>query len=143
MGEDNPQSVAREFVELFGRIEYALKRSGQLVPNADHAQADWTAYAKSLGAKFYNEVAASGIADTLINRPPRKLMREGLEWSRGTSAPLENVHQLMIEGVCRVRNSYIHGEKFVGGPDGQWNRDAKLVREALEVLKLALSQKEP
>jgi hypothetical protein len=107
----------------------------------EHAQADWAAYAKMLGSDFFDRVASSGIADTLISDPPRKLMREGLRWSRRKSTPLENVHELLLEGVCRVRNSFVHGEKFVGGPDGQWERDARLVKEALAVLKLALSEK--
>jgi hypothetical protein len=33
--------------------------------------------------------------------------------------------------------TYFHGEKFTGGPDGQWERDAKLIEEAHAVLKEA------
>jgi len=35
----------------------------------------------------------------------------------------------------------MHGEKFVGGPDAdQWERDTKLVREALAVLREAANR---
>lgn len=37
-------------------------------------------------------------------------------------------------GSAAVRNSYFHGEKFTGGPAGQWERDAKLIEEAHAVL---------
>ena len=61
-----------------------------------------------------------------------------MQWSPPNPAPLANVAQLMINGVCRVRNSYIHGEKFTGGPEGQWDRDTTLIMEAHAVLKEAM-----
>jgi hypothetical protein len=36
-----------------------------------------------------------------------------------------------------VRNSYFHVEKFTGGAEGKWERDAKLIEEAHSVLKMA------
>ncbi|RWP23633.1 hypothetical protein [Mesorhizobium sp.] len=51
---------------------------------------------------------------------------------------MANVAQLLINGVCRVRNSYIHGEKFTGGLEGQWECDATLIAEAHVVLKTAM-----
>ena len=79
---------------------------------------------------------AAGIANTLIGHPPRQLLAN-LQWSPQDPAPLANIAQLVINGICRVRNSYIHGEKFTGGPDGQWKRDAKLLLEAHAVLNEA------
>ena len=67
-------------------------------------------------------------------------MRDGLTWMPEKPEPLRNVEELFVQGVCRVRNSYLHGEKFVGGPDAkQWERDSKLVREALAVLSEAVN----
>ena len=103
-----------------------------------HAEANWTSFAKALGPNFFEKVADAGIANTIINDPPRKLMSD-LAWKRNPG-PLKNTHELIVVGVCRIRNSYIHGEKFVGGGDNQWERDATLVREALAILKFALSQ---
>ena len=39
-----------------------------------------------------------------------------MAWSPERPGPLTNLAQLIIDGVCRVRNSYILGEKFTGGP---------------------------
>jgi len=41
--------------------------------------------------------------------------------------------------IRRARNSYLHGEKFRGGPDGQWERDVTLIKEAHIVLQAALA----
>jgi hypothetical protein len=46
------------------------------------------------------------------------------------------VVELFDQGVCRVRNSLFHGEKFVDRQD-QRERDAILVSEALSVLREA------
>ena len=132
----NPHLAARKFAEDFGAMEYAMKRS----PNYRRkkkaiAEADWDAFAKDLGQEFFDQIVKSGIAKNLIGEPPRRLLAD-MQWDPPNSAPLSNVAQLIINGVCRVRNSYFHGEKFTGGPTGQWERDAKLIEEAHTVLKM-------
>ncbi|WP_282045878.1 hypothetical protein [Roseibium album] len=129
----NPYKLAKAFATDFGHMEYALKRSGYLRPNKDIAEADWDAFANSLGSKFFEHVVTNSIAKTLIGHPPRRLLAD-MQWAPPNPKPLENTHQLIINGVCRVRNSYLHGEKFTGGPEGQWERDATLVEEAHAVL---------
>lgn len=133
----NPYRAADEFAKDFRQIEYALKRSGYLKKGKDHAEADWDRYASELGPKFFEHVVSNRLAKVLIAAPPRRLLAN-LEWTPPSPAPLTNVSQLMINGVCRVRNSYIHGEKFTGGPEGQWDRDAILITEAHAVLKAAM-----
>lgn len=132
----NPHAAAAAFAEDFRRAEYALKRSGYL-RKRDVAEADWDAVARELGPAFHDRVVALGIAPTLVRRPPRRLMSD-LTWGPDEPAPLANAAQLIVNGVCRVRNSYIHGEKFTGGPEGQWDRDLALVTEAHVVLTLAI-----
>lgn len=132
----DPYRDAEEFAALFRKTEHDLKRSGFL-RDTDHAQADWNKFARELGLPFFEEIRASGRADTLLGEPPRKLMREGLEWLPLNPRPLANVVELFEQGVCRVRNSFVHGEKFVSGQEGQWERDATLVAEASFVLKQA------
>ena len=109
----NAHEIAEAFAADFRHTKYALKRSGYLRKNKDGAEADWDLFAEELGVAFFNHVKASGIAKTLIDQPPRKLLVT-LDWSPPNPPPLTNVAQLMINGMCRVRNSYIHGEKFVG-----------------------------
>ena len=135
---DNPYEIARAFALDFGRAEYALKRSKYLRKNKEIAEVDWDAFARDLGVDFFANVVAKGIAKTLVGDPPRRLLAD-MEWSPDKTSPLTNVHQLMIEGVCRVRNSLLHGEKFTGGPEGQWARDRTLITEAHAVLNQAIA----
>lgn len=135
---ENPYIVAGDFARQFGDAEYALKRSGRIRLNKATAEADWDAFARDLGPEFFAAVVDSGIAKTLISKPPRRLMND-LLWAPEVPVPLTNVHELIIQGVCRVRNSYLHGEKFRGGPDNQWGRDVTLIKEAHAVLQAALA----
>lgn len=135
----NPYEAATSFAAEFASIEYALKRTPKFRrPNRIVAEADWDAFAKELGKEFFDHVMKSGIAKTLIGEPPRRLLAN-MNWEPQNPAPLTNVSQLIVNGVCRVRNSYLHGEKFTGGPEGQWDRDTTLVEEAHAVLKEARS----
>jgi hypothetical protein len=135
---DNPYEIARAFALDFGCAEYVLKRSKYLRQNREIAEADWESFARDLGGDFFTDIVAKGMAKTLIGDPPRRLMAD-MTWSPEKTAPLTNVHQLMIEGVCRVRNSLLHGEKFTGGPEGQWARDRTLITEAHAVLNEAVA----
>lgn len=134
----NPYLAADAFVADFRQTEYALKRSNHKRQGTSVAEADWDSFANELGKPFFDHVVAAQIAKTLIGEPPRRLMAD-MAWSPENPAPLSNVNELIVQGVCRVRNSYIHGEKFTGGPEGQWDRDLKLISEAHEVLREAMS----
>jgi hypothetical protein len=133
----NPYTAAEEFARDFRATEYALKRSGFLRKNREAAEADWDLFARSLGQPFFDHVIGKEIATTLIGNPPRRLLAD-MSWSPEQPAPLTSVAQIIINGVCRVRNSYIHGEKFTGGPEGQWDRDLILIKEAHAVLIQAM-----
>ncbi|MGU3420836.1 hypothetical protein [Methylobacterium sp. D54C] len=132
----DPYKDATDLAREFGRYEYALKRSGFLRSNPS-AMADWNAFARELGSDFFDVVCASGKADTLIHEPPRKLMNQGLKWLPENPEPLRNVVELFEIGVCRVRNSLVHGEKFTASCEQQRQRDERLVSEALFVLRLS------
>ncbi len=133
----NIDEIKLEFLELFGNLEQEIKRKGYL-RNRPDAQANWHKFAQNfLGDIFFSQVNEKGIADTLISEPPRKLMAEGLQWIPETPNSLSNTEELIIIGVCRIRNNFFHGEKFVGEPSlDNWERDIVLVTEALAVLKL-------
>lgn len=134
---NDPNKAAADFARAFGEAEYAMKRSGILRQNREVAQADWDALAQDLGEDFFSAVVKMGIAKTLVSIPPRRL-KSDLQWAPKVPVPITNVHELIVQGVCRVRNSYLHGEKFTGGPDGQWARDIKLIEEAHAVLDVAM-----
>jgi hypothetical protein len=133
----NPYKAAEAFGNFFGETEYALKRSGYKRKERQVAEVDWQLFANKLGAAFFNHIVEQEIAKTLIGHPPWKL-QANMQWSPPSPLRLTNVEELVIKGVCRVRNSYIHGEKFRGGPEGQWERDLKLIKEAHAVLKEAM-----
>lgn len=130
-------SERQRFTDLFEHFEFTLKRRGFLQKGRDHAQADWNSFARGLGQAFFDEVRDAGIAKTLIAEPPGKLMRAPLEWKRPDGG-LATTHDLFVLGVCRVRNSLVHGEKYKGDAT-QAARDDVLVSEALAVLKAAQS----
>lgn len=127
-----------EVAGAFGDAEYALKRSSRLRQNKDVAEADWDAFARDLGPDFFTTIVDKGIAKTLISEPPRRLMND-LQWAPEIPTPFTNVQELIVQGVCRVRNSYLHGEKFRSGPNGQWERDVTLIQEAHAVLGEAIT----
>lgn len=133
----NPYAAAEAFATDFRQMEYALKRSKFVRKGKKIAEADWDHFATSLGPAFFDDVVSRRIAETLISSPPRQLLAD-LTWSPETTSPLANSNELIIHGVCRVRNSYIHGEKFIGGPEKQWRRDIKLILEAHAVLTRAM-----
>lgn len=134
----DPHDLARAFTRTFAHAEYGLKRSGYVRANRDVAEADWDAFARDLGPAFFKAMVDKGIAKTLIGEPPRRLLAD-LQWSPEKTTPLVNVRGLIVEGVCRVRNSYHHGEKFVGGPERQFDRDKVLIAEAHAVLDQAIA----
>ncbi len=124
--------LTREFTELFGRYEHALKQAGYL-RRTPEAQADWNRFARELGPAFFDAVVASNIAPKLLGDPPKKQMNN-LTWP--AVAPPRNAVELFEQGICRVRNNFFHGEKFIGNPQQQ-ERDAILISEALAVLRAA------
>lgn len=135
---DDPRKAAKAFTTEYGLAEYALKRSGYLRKGKQVAEADWDAFARDLGPEFFKAMVDKQIAKTLIGVPPRRLLAN-LQWAPDIPVPLTNVHDLIVQGVCRVRNSYHHGEKFVGGPEGQFQRDKVLIDEAHAVLREAIA----
>lgn len=108
----NPYTAAEEFARDFRATEYALKRSGFLRKNREAAEADWDLFARSLGQPFFDHVIGKEIATTLIGNPPRRLLAD-MSWSPEKPAPLTSVAQIIINGVCRVRNSYKIGRAHV------------------------------
>lgn len=128
--------LRHDFLQLFGRVEHQLKRSGFLKQDRKVAEADWRAFAKQLGNDFFERIKAGDLAPMLMNDGPRRLLAENLEWEKENAKPFENAEDLIQRGVCRVRNSLVHGEKFIGSPDQQ-TRDETLVRESMRVLEEA------
>lgn len=123
------------FTHFFGAFEYALTQEG-FAKNRDVAEADWPAFARALGAEFFEHVRNAGIAQTLIDEPPRQFMRGGM-WMPEQPNALANVNDLFVLGVCRVRNNVVHGKKHFYAGEGN-ERAHALVYDATAVLEAAL-----
>lgn len=125
---------ATAFTALFARVEHALRRTGYARADQDRAVVDWRKFAKELGDGFFTYVCKSRRAVTLVGEPPRIYHRD-----RGmlpkVQKPIKDVEQLFTRGVCQVRNSIVHGEKYV---DFATPRDDALVNEANWVLEQAV-----
>lgn len=134
----NPHAAANAFATDYRHLEYALKRAPEYRrKNKATAEADWGAFATALGPTFFDQIVRSGVAKNLIGKPPRRLLND-MKWAPTNPAPLSNVSELIINGVCRVRHNYFHGEKFTGASEGQWDRDITLIQEAHAVLVEAI-----
>jgi hypothetical protein len=126
---------AQTFRDLFARLENALRRSGYSRNDQRRAVVDWHRFAGELGDPFFVNVCKSGNAATLIAEPPRAKHREG-GWQPVVQLPVRDVTELIVRGVCQVRNNIVHGEKYVD-PEGP--RADTLVREAHWVLEQAIN----
>lgn len=132
--------AAYEFTDLYGRVEDALRKLGICKKNRDNAEADWEAFAREkLGEDFFKEVKKSGKASTLIAGRPRKQMKEGLAWQPEEPKAIANVTELIVNGVCQVRNHINHHQKFQGD-DAARKRDLALIEDSRRVLEMAIAK---
>jgi hypothetical protein len=136
---EEAKRVADEFDALFRQMEHAMKRCNFCNDSKENAEADWDKLSRALGKEFYDEVAASRMATTLLRRRPRKLKREPMAWQPLEALPITNVKELFVNGVCQVRNNLFHGEKLRGSEQSR-ARDVALLAESEWVLKLVLAK---
>jgi hypothetical protein len=127
---------AAEFMELFARLEHALRRNGYARTDQERAVVNWRRFALDLGEKFFLEVCRAQKAQTLIGEPPRVYIR-GRGMQPEVQRPITDVVELFSRGVCQVRNNIVHGEKYV---DLATPRDDALVREAHWLLLQAIAR---
>jgi hypothetical protein len=122
------------FVDQFRRLEHVLRRSDCVRTDQPKAVIDWRRFARELGPNFFAMVIKSGAAEVLIREPPRIYCREG-GMAPENPAPITDVEQLIVRGMCQVRNNILHGEKYV---ERGSKRDDDLVMQALWVLQRAI-----
>ena len=137
--EDLLQQLPHAAVTLFAvfsRFECALKRSGYHYGDGD-AKPNWEKFAAALGPDFFDEVRNQGIAQVLIDNPPKKqVVQNGyVDWQPATQAT--NTTELFVY-IRRVRNNLFHGGKYPSGPVRDMSRDQELLLQSVAVLELAL-----
>jgi hypothetical protein len=78
---------AAAFRELVARADNALQNRGLLIADRAAAMADWKQFACELGEELFQEIKQAGIANTLINVPPRKLFNRNRQAEWGGKLP--------------------------------------------------------
>lgn len=127
---------ASRFFATFARFEFALKVVNFfLVDNKGSVRADWDRFAGQLPASFFQSIAASGKANTLLNEPPKKqtIVAGSLDFK--TQSKPRNTLELFV-AIRRMRNNLFHGGKS-GDPEGT-ERNERLISEAHWVIEQAL-----
>jgi len=140
--------AAIDFFVVFSRFECALKRSGTYaIGNEDRVDPDWDGFTRDLGPAFLAQVIEQGIAPVLVNRPPKKQVKQAdgtLGW-KGI-APVKNTADLFL-AIRRVRNNLAHGAKYRDEGTGHIDlvegseRDDELLNQSMAVLGLALGER--
>src|SRR5438132_4685875 len=115
-GEGLPMSVysimydrelVLEFVLVFSRFEYSLKRQGFLTKNQKYAEADWDSFAVS-GRGGFSELSwmdFKGARSALLSRPPKKqiVFPDGkLGWAESKRGPAEREEEFLVRLVRTI-----------------------------------------
>jgi len=134
-----PENLALEFLGSFARCEYALKGSGFAKGNANLVEPDWDAFAKKVDWHFrrIKDEAFREAVQFLLTEPPRKqVLRDGrLQWKKSPpNLNLSKAQQVLLM-VRRIRNNLFHGAKIWSPEYSNRERDLKLIRAGLAVLK--------
>lgn len=107
--------LAQEFFFVFSRLEFALKITGYLRPDATVPVIDWTRFATAVEHVFSHPPSRdfAKAVQYLSTQPPRKqIVREGrITWSDGTPPTNDPPNSILLY-VRRVRNNLFHGGKF-------------------------------
>ena len=115
--ESNPAYLVfcSDFLILYSRFEYALKKAGYLQPGVK-ALASLLEFANTISASFNrNESEALDEAvNYILNDPPRVLVQNHgvLSWS--ASLVEDYLVNQLVEYIRRVRNNLMHGAKYYG-----------------------------
>lgn len=143
-----------EFLVVFARFEYALKRSGFAMSShlrdgkRRPAEPDWISFSESIAAttKFSTITDPSFVAAChyLRNNPPKcQYITDGsLSF---VEAELEKApdETYVIRLVKFVRNNLFHGGKFPNDPAPDLARNGKLLEASLIILRQCLILNDP
>jgi hypothetical protein len=138
------KAEAADFLAMFARFEYALKRCHYLQirdPGAK-AQPNWDTFASAV-QKAASEAQIEAVwvrGAYLVKHPTRKqiVANETLDWADGPPRPSEPSLSWLLGVVRDTRNNLFHGGKFVMGPVRDPLRDQQLIEASVEVLLACL-----
>ncbi|MEL5266008.1 hypothetical protein GVN99_15460 [Serratia marcescens] len=135
-------ALAYEFFKCFSTAEYALKASGFFDKNANHAQADWDAFAREqkiidlVGADFLNRPVRY-----ILDNPPNKQVidNDTLSWSVSEPQNKPECEKIFIY-IRRVRNNLFHGGKLFRGGWLEPQRSVSLMMASIEIIEAAMNE---
>jgi hypothetical protein len=129
-----------EFLVVFSRFEYALKRTRHVNGDAKHIDANWGSFAKAINASLFQNPSAqlAEAIDYLSNNPPKKqnYVAGVPDWTDACSGTVDANRLLCLTRA--VRNNLFHGGKYPMGPVYDTARDKQLLRHCLVLLNECL-----
>lgn len=135
-------ALAYEFFKCFSTAEYALKASNFFNPNANHAQADWDAFARE--QKIIDIIGVNALSKSvryILDNPPNKQIIDNgkLSWSVSEPQNKSECEKLFIY-IRRVRNNLFHGGKLWRGDWLEPQRSVNLMRASIEIIEAAMNE---
>lgn len=136
------RDLVRDFLFVFSRAEYALKKAGFVHAGFnDVPKIEWREFASKLGDRLLNcpDEAIESAELYLSTNPPKKQTYgpHGLEWRERSRRSDQSAAQFLIESATQVRHNLFHGGKDLMGRLAE--RDSELVSAALLVIAFAIS----
>ncbi len=131
-----------DFLMVFSRFEFALKRSGFVAGNERRASANWDQFGSTNHQQFgiCEDPALREATDLLCREPPKKQVFKDnrLQWEEIAHDPQEPQFLYVLRSVRTIRNNLFHGGKFPDGPVADPARDRQLLQCALAVLRASV-----
>jgi hypothetical protein len=140
------RELAFDFLVIFSRFEYALKemkhvhKNGKLPRNLD---VDYSGYAQNIEGVFAARIKSSdslkAAVEYFCQSPPRRQIWDGFrpDWAAPETGLKPSASQMLVF-TFRVRNNLFHGGKGWLAPEGNIDRDRRLMESAIAIIQAVL-----
>ncbi|HST62228.1 MAG TPA: hypothetical protein VLK84_26225 [Longimicrobium sp.] len=128
-----------EFVAVYARLEYALKRVGRATEGRDgKVNVAWEGLLTELAPHFRAEANATvrDAVQYIAENPPRREVFEkhGVRFAKVPAATVGIPLKTLVDHVRRTRNNLFHGGKFPLEPVSEPARNERLLHSGVIVL---------
>jgi hypothetical protein len=133
-----PLELGAQFLQMFTRMEYALKASGEFADgDANGVSPAWDRFANKIDDAFRSiaDKEFQAAVGFLLAEPARKQILGG--FGPLVLDPKQTTAQRTLLVVRTVRNNVVHGGKIQPNGENEMGRNEKLVASSLVVLKRA------
>jgi hypothetical protein len=131
-----PRDLTLEFLAIFARFEFALKKAGYAQGDDSKVSPDWDSFARDVAKLDAALAPMLNGCQYLQQHPPKKqvLQNGALQWVARQVTSGSAIGDVLLS-VRTVRNNVFHGGKFPDGVITDPLRDEQLIRDCLAVLK--------